>query len=242
VREPHYWNRANFEELASLSSALRADARLEHLASYCELREKGLRRQAFAELRLFLDAVRAHEVPVQRQLALHVFEVHCQAKRAHQFMAEPLRKEFLERVLEEWRAAEPLDPIPTRTLALLMHDQGLLRQALDLNPKDDAVRASLAMLLLDFVDYATHHLSEGSFIGDEAEAADVLREAAAVLEGVSDPVTVSSLRGERESLAALLDDWRQYRQAPAGTFPDWCRARGRTYGWPTTVYYDGTPG
>ena len=158
--------------------------------------------------------------------------------QAHWFLTEPLRKQFLESVLEEWRAAEPNNPVPTRYLALLCNDRTLLYNALVMNPKDDQVRAMIAAQLIKFVDYATHHLVEGSFIGDEAEAETALVEAAAVLKEVSDQSSVHLLNEEVQSLSALLADWREYRDAPQGSFPEWCYQRNRSHRWWSIVYYD----
>ena len=155
----YYWNQSNFEGLTSLAAALRADSRLEHLAAYCELREKGLRRESFAQLDAFLNEAASWDAPVQRLLAVRVLETHWNAPQVHQFFADPLRKRFVERVLEEWRAADANDPIPARYLALLCGDRALLDEALRLNPKDDDVRAAIAGLLLSFVDHATHHVA-----------------------------------------------------------------------------------
>lgn len=41
----YYWNRDNFESLLDLAKELRTVPELAHLADYCELREKGLRKQ-----------------------------------------------------------------------------------------------------------------------------------------------------------------------------------------------------
>ena len=86
---------------------------------------------------------------------------------------------------------EPDNPVPTRYLALLRDDRKLLYDALVMNPKDDQVRVMIAAQLIKFVDYATHHLVEGVFIGDEAEAEAALVEAAAMLKEVSDPSSYS---------------------------------------------------
>jgi hypothetical protein len=102
-----------------------------------------------------------------------------------------------------------------------------------MNPNDDQIRAMIAAQLIKFVDYATHHLVEGLFIGDEAEAEAALVEAAAVLKEVSDPSSVQPL-----SLSALLADWLEYRDAPQGSFPEWCHRRNRTHRWWSIVYYD----
>jgi hypothetical protein len=78
-----YWNSPNFEGLKFLASTLRADPRLERLAAYCDLREQGLRRQAFAQLDAFLSEAASWDVPVQRALALQVLDVHWKTPRAH---------------------------------------------------------------------------------------------------------------------------------------------------------------
>jgi hypothetical protein len=231
------WNQSNFESLTSLAAALRADSRLDHLAAYCELREKGLRREAFAQLDAFLNEAASWDVPVQRLLAVRVLDTHWNAPQAHQFFADPLRTRFVERVLEEWRAANANDPIPARYLALLRNDRALLDEALRLNPKDDDVRAAIARLLLSFVDHATHHLVEGRFIGDENDASTALAEAAAILAGVENTSSIQGLNENLAALTALLSDWNEYRLAPEGAFPEWCRARNRNHPWWSIVYY-----
>jgi hypothetical protein len=236
--KPYYWNRDNFDGLTSLTSALRADPRLERLAAYCELREKGLRRQAFAELDGFLTEAASWDAEVQRALAIRVLDAHWKTPQAHQFLTDPLRKRFLERVLEEWRAADANDPVPARHLALLHGDRSLLAEALRLNPKDDAIRAALAGMLLGLVDHAAHHLVEGKFIGDENEASALLTEAGSILAGAEDASSVRALMQNLEELTGLLSDWQEYRKAPEGTFPEWCRARNRTHRWWSIAYYD----
>jgi hypothetical protein len=237
VNGQHYWNRANFEGLASLSAALRADSRLERLAAYCDLREKGQRREAFTELDGFLSEAAAWDVPVQRALAVRVLDAHWKAPDVHQFFTDPLRKRFVEPVLEEWRAADANDPLPVRHLALLRRDRALFDEALRLNPQDDVIRAALAGMLLGFVDHATHHLVEGYFIGNENEASSALAEAAFILAGVEDASSVQRLNQDLAEFTALLSDWNEYRLSPQGTFPEWCSERSRNHRWRSIVYY-----
>jgi hypothetical protein len=237
VNNIHYWNRENFEGLVSLAGVLRADPRLEDLAAYCDLREKGLRREAFVRLEAFLEQMQRLEVAVQRELALQVLNAHWKTPEAHHFLTVPLREKFLKRVLEEWRAADSNDPVPLRSLALLCWDRDLLEKARLTDPKDDRVRVALARLLVGAVDHATHHLVEGRFIGDEDEAFAALARAASLLDGVANSSSVNSMRQVVEQLNGLLCDWRQYRQAPEGAFPDWCRARGRNHEWWSIFYY-----
>ncbi|MBL8800497.1 MAG: hypothetical protein JNN27_00755 [Planctomycetes bacterium] len=237
MNDIHYWNRANFEGLLSLAAALRANPRLEDLAAHCELREKGLRREAFVRLEAFLEHTQRLEVPVQRELALQVLEAHWKRPEAHYFFTVPLREKFLEQVLEEWRAADIDDPVPLRSLALLRWDRDLLEQALRADPNDAGVRVALARLFIGAVDHATHHLVESRFLGDEDEAVAALDRAAFLLDGLADSSFLNSLRQDVKELNRLLCDWKQYRQAPEGAFPEWCRARGRDHDWWSIVYY-----
>lgn len=231
MNDIHYWNRDNFEGLASLAEALRADPRLEELAAYCELREKGLRREAFARLEAFIDQIQSLQLAVQRQLALRILEAHWKTPSAHQFLTKPLRTRFVEPVLEEWRAADAEDAVPLRYLALLRRDHDLLEEALRVDPQDDHVRVTLAGLLIGLVDYQAHHLVEGVFLGNEAEALADFARAASLLAGATDPISVRALQQDLDELAALLRDWEEYRQTPDGTFPDWCRTRGLHRRW-----------
>jgi hypothetical protein len=191
-----------------------------------------------AELRSFIEGTRSWDAAAQRKAAVRILDAHWKMAQAHWFLTEPLRKQFLERVFQEWRAAEPGNPVPTRYLALLCRDRKLLCDALAAKPKDDQVRVMIGAQLIKFVDYATHHLVEGLFIGDEAEAEAALIEATAVLKEVSDPSVAQPQNDEAQSLAALLADWREYRDEPQGSFPEWCHQRNRTHHWWSIVYYD----
>jgi hypothetical protein len=48
----------------------------------------------------------------------------------------------------------------------------------------------------------------------------------------------TDLSAEADEYEQMIDDWVAYNQSPVGAFPQWCEARGRTYSWPTIVYYD----
>lgn len=212
----HDWNRANFEALKSVSNALRADPRLERLAAYCDLRERGQRRQAFVQLEAFLHEAGSRDGRTQRELAVLVLEAHLQAPQAHQFMAAPLREQFLGPVFEQWRADEAGDPVPLRSLSLLRRDRELLEAALIALPADDRVRACLAELFLEDVEYATHHASAGVLIGDQNEASALLARTASILEGVADEASVQALRQRVGEQAELLGGLHDRRDEPDG--------------------------
>jgi uncharacterized membrane protein YccC len=233
-----YWNQDAFKGLSALAESLRSDSRLERLARYCELRERGLRRDAFEELNIFLSQVTEWDESVQRSVVSRLVELHLRVPEAHQFLSEPLRRRLVDPVLAKWRAAAPEDLAPRRQLGLLLMDPELLESSLGVAPNDDQVRAALVWLLIGDVEAATHHLSEGKFLGDEKEAFAKLRRASDLAREASDPVALAGPMRAIEDLQRLLADWREYQMAPEGCFPDWCRVRGRKHDWWTIVYYD----
>lgn len=233
-----YWNKENFEGLLAIAAELRPEPHFEHLARYCELREQGLRKQALAAIDAFLEGARHWDAASARAHVLTLLEVAWAHPMVHQFPTTPVLQQLVEPVLDDWRRDAPGSPTPTRYLGLLRRDPVLLEAALSLVPADTAVRAALVLSHLCFVDYATHHLSESFFIGDEEEAEATLKQAEALLAEVGETDDFRQLIEEAKELRQLLDDWRHYQRQPDGSFPDWCQARNRTYTWTTAIYYE----
>jgi hypothetical protein len=234
----YYWNKANFEGLVQVADALAEDPQLLPLAEYCRQREHGLRRKAFETLELFIASTKAWELAYVRDACQRILEIHARTPEAHQFLAQPLLTRFIFPVLDAWVADEPSGQTALRWLGILRRDRDLLEKALVLSPEDAPARRCLVGGHLSHVDYATHHLVEGVLLGDLDSTKQALADARAVAEAAPDPVPLADVTGEIERYAALLRDWESYCESPEGTFPDWCAQRGRSYQWPTIVYYD----
>jgi hypothetical protein len=232
----YYWNRANFVGLLDLATALREDSHLEGLARYCELRERGLRQQALAELDQFLQAAQLLDTGTRREVAAKIASLHIEHPETHQFLAHPLRTHFVEPELAAWSTACPDAAEPLSLLAVLRHDSDLLRRALALDPQNVQVRTALVTVLVRHVDFATHHLGESRFIGSEADALSALEEARDLLAGMPE-AAVGPLRREVTSLTELVHDWLSYRAAPEGTFRDWSDDHCTSRGWWSVAYY-----
>ncbi|MEL7475177.1 MAG: hypothetical protein AAGJ55_02975 [Cyanobacteria bacterium J06555_12] len=232
----YYWNRANFEGLKDIASALRSCGQ-EALAQYCDYREQGIRKLAFAKMSEFLSQAASYSQLEARTVCRQILELHAASPGVHQFLADPLRRGFIEPTLEEWTSADPQDPIPARWHALIKRDKELMISALALDPADSEVRARLVDWELSPVDHATHHLVESVLLGELDEVRAALGKARACLLAAPDLGRLSAQHREIEHFAQLLDDWEEYSGCPEGTFPDWCARNGRNYAWPTIVYY-----
>lgn len=111
-----YWNQDNFESLLGIARALGDDPRLARIVRYCELREKGVRKAAIAEIEAFLGEAATWEVGSTRDVAVRILETHRTFPGAHQFLTEPLQRRFVEPVLERWLEEDPEGREPLRIL------------------------------------------------------------------------------------------------------------------------------
>ncbi|MBD9677569.1 hypothetical protein IB274_12730 [Pseudomonas sp. PDM18] len=233
----HFWNQENFEGLERLADELAGLPGLQALADYARARSRGVRREAFAALEGFLRNAPAPDSQSARELSLQILTLHSQTREAHQFLAQPLLARFLFPTLQAWIDSEPTAHAPLRWLGLLQNDGDLLRRALAARPEDVAVRFRLIDFALGAADYATHHLDEGFFIGEPAEAREALDLAARLINEAPDASPFARQVEEGVQLSALLDDWLTYSAQPEGDFAAWCAERQRPYAWAKKYYY-----
>jgi hypothetical protein len=221
------------KDFADLTDELRGEPLFERLVDYCELSERGLRRQALAELHQFLALVSALDVGRQRALALKILVVLFPVPPERAAPPYPLQQGFLDGLLYEWMDESPDDPVPVGELGLLRWDDELLKKAINLGSIDDRVHGALAAILIERVDYATHELHEGVFIGAPLDALALLDSAESHLRGAAE-----FKRQEVYELRSLVNDWLEYNRQPDGTFPAWCSARGRVHAWGVNVHFE----
>lgn len=233
----HYWNKANFDGLSKLATEFDIHAMLKPLANYCRLRERGLRGDAFSALDGFLVAAQSFDTETARFVAVRILECATGAHGVHQILTQPLITRFLFPTLKAWMDAEPNTNVPVRWLGILSRDTALLAKALSMCPGDVAVRTLLIAEKLSIAEFATHHLDETVFLGKVEDAIVALGEAKALIDTAPDSNPFGWLESELHHLSAQIADWLAYSDAPEGSFPEWCRARGRKYTYPIKVYY-----
>lgn len=232
-----YWNKDNFEGLLELARELESTPDLAWLAEYCVLREKGLRSDSLTRLNDFLDTAALWDIDLARRNVLTILQVHARTPEAHQFLTHPLLRRLIYPTLERWITDEPSAIEPLRWLGLLRSDPDALRRALSLAPGDIPLRRRLINLALADAEYATHHLSESILLSTVEDTRAAIAAAKHWIASAPDIEPFADLSAEADDYEKAIDDWVAYRQSPVGTFPQWCDARGRTYSWPTIVYY-----
>jgi hypothetical protein len=232
----HYWNKGNFEGLSKLAEALDSYPNLTALASYCRFREKGLRREAFSALEDFLAAARSFDNAAAGSAAVQILELNARSD-AHQFLTQPLVTQFLIPTLRSWMDNEPDANTPIRWLGMILRDDELLDRALSICPEDTPVRSMLIERYLCVAEYATHHLDETIFLGSVDAAVTDLAHARELITNAPEPDALAHLASKLHYFDTLIADWTTYSENPTGSFPEWCAARGKNYGYPTKIYY-----
>jgi hypothetical protein len=237
-KQMHYWNKGNFEGLLELARELGKTPEFVALAEYCELREKGLRSQALAQLDDFLNKAALWDADLARSNVSIILQADARTPAAHQFLTHPLLTRLIYPTLEHWLTDVPSAAEPLHWLGLLRSDPDALRRALSLVPSDGPVRRRLINFALNAADHATHHLSESVLLSTTDETRESIASVRQLIASAPDIKPFADLSADADEYEQMLDDWEVYNQSPDGTFPQWCEARGRTYSWPTIVYYD----
>ena len=233
----NYWNDRNFEGLRELAGELGGRVGFEGLAEYCRLREAGLRRQAFAALDVFLGEAAGWDPQKARDGCLSILELHERSPGVHQLLTQPLVARFVMPTLKAWVAAEPEEAIALTWMGVFSGDTRWYERALAVTPGNVMARRRLVDHHLHGVEYATHHLVESRLLGDLRETRAKLKRAQELLQAAVEREGFEDLVAETEFFEKLLSDWEGYLGTREGTFPEWCKARGRRYQWPGIFYY-----
>lgn len=217
-----YWNKRNFEGLSNLAQELDSHPNLTALATYCRLREKGLRREAFSALEAFLIGTRSFDIAAARSAAVAILEANARASGTRQFLTQPLISRFLLPTLRSWMDNEPVASTPVRWLGMLLRDDELLDRALSMCPEDAPVRSMLIERELSSAWYATHHLDETIFLGSVDAVVAALDDARELIANAPEPEALAHLMSRVHYFDALVADWASYSKEPTGSFPEWC--------------------
>jgi hypothetical protein len=233
----YYWNKDNFEGLEAIASSLQESTDVKDFSDYCRLRAEGLRKQAFEALTRFLFQALNWEFEKRRDFIDWLLTAQYNNPKIHQLIPHPLMEKLVEPTLNRWMQCQPESPIPHRWRGVYFREFKELERALALDATDLVARSVAASRLLKDVEYDTHHLYDGLFLGSEEEAESLLEEAFAHIQRLPESENRSSLEASYERLRHLLDDWLEYKEAPEGTFPEWCKSRVRQHLWWKAVYY-----
>lgn len=208
-------------DLDTLAEVAKA-ANISGLSQYCQLRAKGLRKEAMRALADFLDG--ATELPLMdRQAFILGLTEHRKAFSDPRLLCpEPLVMRLALPTLKEWLQADPVSPtayflLGTYSLGTAAADLGVapidcFRKAIALDPKHQGARIAFVGLVSNWVCYAQHELPF-AYIGPAEEDVMALQEALFVLRGADKTPQRSETENELRSMLGQAERWLAHREA-----------------------------
>jgi hypothetical protein len=143
-----------FEALQAAASAAEGIPEWRDYATYCRLRERGLRQESLDSLEAFLG--RLVDSAFEQRLAFvrWVMPRVDSASNGDLLIPWPLYDRLIRPTLREWSQRRPTDAEPHHWLGTREHAREHLRRAITLDPRLTEVRVRLVGYLLADVEYA----------------------------------------------------------------------------------------
>ncbi|KAB2331604.1 hypothetical protein F7731_18465 [Cytobacillus depressus] len=209
---------------------------------FCLFKEKGLRKDAFRSLNIFIKEARGWQVKRKNEFALWLFKWFEESEDIHYVLVHPLEENVLKPILEDWMIEYPKDPQPFRWYGLFLKSEKHLKYletALRTGGKSEQ-RALMAIInyYLRSLEFSFHHISEDAYLGDISEDQDLVLK----IENLStEIIDVESEKYVSESVnyyKNLLCDWIAFKSKGKKGFLKWCADNGKDYGWTNSYYYE----
>lgn len=184
------------------------------LSRYCQLRAKGLRKEAMRALADFLDG--ATEMPfIDRQAFILGLTEHREVFSDPRLLCpEPLVKRLALPTLKDWLQADPVSATAHFLLGIYSFGTATagetpiecFRKAIALDPKHKGARTAFVDLVSTWVRYAQHELPFG-YIGPAEEDVMALQEALFVLRGTDKTPQRFKAEDELRSMLGQAESW-----------------------------------
>lgn len=194
-------------------------------SEYCDLREKGFRKESLNRLNEFIQQTHHWAESERREFT----RVAVDASRRRPFSAavlpQPLREEVVQPTLDHWIAQEPDNPEPLR----LRGGREDLCKALDLDPSHQDTVLRVARFMEGDIYFACHE-SEIGIIGEAELVLSMIEEYQEVLSLIEDEEKRARLTKEARIYQEVVENYQQYmherENGESGSFRDWAVARG----------------
>ncbi len=220
--DPGYWREDYWEGLREVADKLQSEPRYALLRTYCQLREKGLRKDALEAMRLFITAAESWPVEERRAFVRWLGEARGKHPRTVDSLPQPMFEQVVRPIIHQWQMEMPNDPEPFR----LAGDYDSLKRSVELDPTHTATVLRLLDLVWAGVEMACHELPAG-ILGDSHECLKDVEEIEVLLK-----LAGSSPKGrgleEAGKYREVIENYSRYLADTerTGGFEMWARTRG----------------
>lgn len=186
-------------------------------ARYCELKEKGLRKQALSILRVFIQQMLSRPLKERIEFVNWLEEVRLRYRDGVRLTPVPLYEELIKPTLELWIETEPKNPLPYRWQDTIES----VNKAIELDPNDQTLRKILFWKIIGYVDYNHHELRHYGYIGNAAEDLEMLEDLRKKMQSLSEP-DLQKAHPEIDIRVLICKGWLAYieQNYDSYQFPD----------------------
>ncbi|MBI5775214.1 MAG: hypothetical protein HZA89_15935 [Verrucomicrobia bacterium] len=206
----HYWRQDYFESLRELAADTNKFPEWSDYFAYCELLERGLRKEALAKLNRFVSSMLATSFEERRRFVSWLHHRVWNTGWLNAFIPHPLDTRLAAPTLREWIEREPNAAEPHCWLGTMEH----LRRSVTLDPLSEVASTRFIRCILGGIDYATHELPAGYLGDDPFEDLADLATAEKLLNHVRNLDERVQLAGKIAEVRRLLGDYISERLVP----------------------------
>ncbi|MGE7218526.1 hypothetical protein ACQKJC_18665 [Priestia koreensis] len=209
---------------------------------FCQLKEKGLRKESFSYLSSFINEETGWEDKKREHFARWLFGLFEGSDHIHHLLVYPLEENVLKPILNTWMKKDPKDSRPFRWYGLFLQTENrieYLNKAIKLGGKSEQLALlKLINLHFDSLWFSFHHLSEDLYLGNVAEDLILIATLQLLNNNVECPQTRKTVETDINYYRELLNDWMAFESEQENDFVQWCKNRGKDYPWTTAYYYE----
>lgn len=174
------WRDEHYKTLKEVSREAISCPPWVEFGTYCDLQERGLRRQAFRVLDTFIAQIEKASFDARREFVSWLMHRADNRDGQSALLPHPLQTRVVTPTLAEWATANPNSAEPFRWLGTPLD----LRRAMTLDPLDEIARRRFIDHVLAYVRYSVHELPIG-YLGDPIDDLGLLAEAGLAANGLS---------------------------------------------------------
>lgn len=227
------------EALLILANSAKEKAEWTEYANYCFDREKGLRKNAFKHLEIFIKDSKKWALGDRIEFICFIFPYFETVHDAdYAGFPQPLNEMLIKPTLEEWCSFESKDNRPFRWYGRYYRSEEHLFKALELDPFDDIARNTIISWWSYEIYYSVHHLPD-YYIGDPYESIILSDKINAQISLLGNNVLKTTLEKSLEEDLDLVRNYIEWKESEHPDFDKWGEKNHKStgYGLIRTYYY-----
>ncbi len=224
--------------LENIIEQISGDENLVHYKKYCEKRLVGLRKEAFAELSVFLKEFSGAPFEARRLFVDILLSIADSAGEdlTPDTMPHPLNEQVIKPTLAEWAKKERENYLSLYWSAKYFYDYDALERALALNPSEQKPLLLFIERNINALYYSTHHLPD-YYCGNVDEDMLLVRKVEEKIRLVEDDEAQKAITDDFRFLRALVWNYFEFRQSGEKDFAVWGAKNGKQVSSNVSSYY-----